>query len=100
MTDEKRFLSDMASINADRAERMAVPIVEAGKSPVANYTKQAGQQKAQASQDIQKDLNMLNINANATRQAWEAREQAGEAAAVDARAARLMMMKCQSERVN
>ncbi len=90
------FQSDMASINASRAEMTAESIQEAGKSQVASYTMQAGEQKAQAtasmasrgislgvgsaatvsaSMDIQKDLNVLAINSNTTRQAWAAREQ-------------------------
>lgn len=90
------FQSDMASINAGRAETTAESILEAGKSQVANYTMQAGEQKAQAtasmaargialgvgsaatvsaSMDVQKDLNVMAINSNATRQAWAAREQ-------------------------
>ena len=90
------FQSDMASINASRAEMTAESIEEAGKSQVASYTMQAGEQKAQAtasmaargialgvgsaanvsaSMDIQKDLNVLAINSNTTRQAWAAREQ-------------------------
>lgn len=91
------FQGDMASINAGRAEMTAESIEEAGKSQVASYTMQAGEQKAQAtasmaargvvlgvgsaatvsaSMDIQKDLNVLAINSNTTRQAWGAREQA------------------------
>lgn len=91
------FQSDMASINAGRAEMSAESIEEAGKSQIANYTMQAGEQKASAtasmaargislgvgsaavvsaSMDIQKDINVMNINANVTRQAWAAREQA------------------------
>lgn len=91
------FQSDMAAINAGRAERTAESILEAGKSQVANYTMQAGQRRAgaiatmaargvvlgpgttaevTASMDIEKDLNVLAINSNATRQAWATREQA------------------------
>lgn len=91
------FQSDMAAINASRAEMTAESIEEAGKQQVAGYTMQAGQQKAgavasmasrgialgagstaevAASMDIEKDLNTMAINANTTRQAWAAREQA------------------------
>jgi hypothetical protein len=91
------FQSDMAAINAGRAELTAESILESGKSQVANYTMRAGQQKAgatatmaargvalgvgsaaevSASMDIEKDLNVLAINSNTTRQAWAAREQA------------------------
>ena len=90
------FQSDMASINSSRAEKTAESILEAGKSQVANYTMQAGQRRAGAiaaigargialgpgsaaeviaSMDIEKDINVLNINSNTTRQAWAAREQ-------------------------
>jgi len=90
------FQSDMAAINASRAEMTAESIQEAGKSQVASYTMQAGQQKAgatasmaargialgvgsardvAASMDIEKDLNVLALNSNTTRQAWAAREQ-------------------------
>jgi hypothetical protein len=90
------FQSDMASINQSRAEMTAQSIEEAGKSQVANYTMQAGQQKAaatasmaargialgvgsaadvSASMDVEKDLNVMAINSNTTRQAWAAREQ-------------------------
>lgn len=91
------FQSDMAAINASRAETTAESIEESGKSQIANYTLQAGEQKAQAtasmaargvalgvgsaavvsaSMDVQKDLNVLAISSNTTRQAWAAREQA------------------------
>ena len=90
------FQSNMASINASREEMTAESIEEAGKSQIANYTMQAGQAKAgatasmaargivlgvgsaadvSASMDIEKDLNVLAINQNTTRQAWGAREQ-------------------------
>jgi hypothetical protein len=90
------FQSDMASLNASRAETTAQSIEEAGKSQIANYTAAAGEQKAgatasmaargialgvgsaadvSASQDVQKSLNMLAINSNTTRQAWAARQQ-------------------------
>jgi hypothetical protein len=89
------FQSDIAAINASRAELTAESIQESGKSQVANYTIRAGQDKAaatatmaahgialgfgsaaevSASQDIEKDLNVLAINSNATRQAWAARQ--------------------------
>jgi head-tail adaptor len=92
-----QFQADMAAINASRAELTAQSIQEAGKSEVANYTMRAGQEKAgataemagrgialgvgstadvAASMDIEKDLNVLAINQNTTRQAWGAREQA------------------------
>jgi len=90
------FQGDMAAINASRAETTAQSIEEAGKSQISNYTLRAGEQKAgavasmaargialgqgstaevAASMDIQKDINVMNINANATRQAWAARQQ-------------------------
>ena len=90
------FQSDMAAINSSRAEITAESIQESGKSQIANYTMQAGQQKAaatasmaargialgvgsaanvSASMDVEKDLNVLAINSNTTRQAWAAREQ-------------------------
>ena len=93
------FQSDIAAINASRAERTAESIEEAGKSQVANYTMQAGQRKAGAvatmaargialgpgtaaevgaSMDIEKDLNVLALNTNTTRQAWAAREQGSD----------------------
>lgn len=91
------FQSDMAAINASREEMTAESIEEAGKSQIANYTAQAGQQRAGAvaemsgrgvalgpgstadvvaSMDIQKSLNVMAINSNTVRQAWGAREQA------------------------
>lgn len=91
------FQSDMASINASRAEITAQSIEEAGKNRISDYTMAAGEQKAgavasmaargialgsgsaadvAASMDIQKDLNVHAINADTTRQAWAAREQA------------------------
>jgi hypothetical protein len=90
------FQSDMASINASREEMTAESIEESGKSQIASYTMQAGQQKAgatasmaargislgvgsaadvSASIDIEKDLNVMAINSNTVRQAWGAREQ-------------------------
>ncbi len=93
------FQSDMAAINASRAERTAESILEAGKSQVANYTMQAGQRRAGAiatmaargvvlgpgsaaevvaSMDIEKSLNVLAINQNTTRQAWASREQGAD----------------------
>lgn len=90
------FQSDMAAINASRAEMTAESIEESGKSQVANYTMRAGQEKAgavatmaargialgvgstaevAASMDVEKDLNVMAINSNTTRQAWGAREQ-------------------------
>lgn len=90
------FQSSMASINASRAEMTAESIQEAGKSQVASYTLQAGQMKSAAvasmaargialgqgssaevaaSLDVEKDLNVMAINSNTTRQAWAAREQ-------------------------
>jgi hypothetical protein len=90
------FQSDMAAINSSRAEMTAESIQEAGKNQIAGYTMQAGQQKAgatatmaargialgvgsaadvSASMDIEKSLNVLAIDSNATRQAWAAREQ-------------------------
>lgn len=90
------FQADMAAINSSRAELTAESIEEAGKNQIASYTMQAGQQKAgavatmaargialgsgsaadvAASMDIEKSLNVMAINSNATRQAWGAREQ-------------------------
>lgn len=90
------FQSDLAAINASRAEMTAQSIEEAGKSQVAGYTMRAGQEKSAAtasmaargialgqgssadvaaSMDIEKDLNVMAINSNSTRQAWAAREQ-------------------------
>ena len=90
------FQSDMAAMNASRAEMTAQSIEESGKSQIANYTIQAGQQKAgavasmaargialgsgssadvAASMDIEKSLNVMAINSNTTRQAWAARQQ-------------------------
>lgn len=91
------FQGDMAGFNAARARITAQSIEEAGKSEIANYTMREGQQKAgaaastaargvalgvgsaadvAASMDVEKDLNVLAINSNTTRQAWAAREQA------------------------
>jgi hypothetical protein len=91
------FQSDMAAINSSWAERTAQSIEESGKSQIANYTIQAGEQKAgavasmaargltlgvgntaevAASMDIEKDLNVMAINSNTVRQAWAARQQA------------------------
>ena len=90
------FQSDMAAINASREETTAESIQEAGKSQIASYTMQAGEQKAaatasmaargialgvgsaanvSASMEVEKDLNVLAISSNTTRQAWAAREQ-------------------------
>lgn len=90
------FQSNMASISAARSEMTAESIEESGKSQIANYTMQAGEQKASAtasmaargialgvgsaatvsaSMDVEKDLNVLAINQNTTRQAWAQREQ-------------------------
>ncbi|MDR3798420.1 MAG: hypothetical protein P4K93_09720 [Terracidiphilus sp.] len=90
------FQSNMAAINASREERTAQSIEEAGKSQIASFTMQAGQQKAgatasmaargialgvgsaaevSASMDIEKELNVIAINSNTVRQAWAAREQ-------------------------
>lgn len=91
------FQADMAAINASRAQITAQSIEEAGKRQIADYTMRAGAQKSSttasmaargvalgvgsaadvaASEDVQKDLNVLAIHANTTRQAWAAREQA------------------------
>lgn len=90
------FQSDLAAINSSRAEMTAESIEEAGKSQIASYTMRAGQEKSaatasmaargialgagsaadvSASMDIEKDLNVLAINSNSTRQAWAAREE-------------------------
>jgi hypothetical protein len=90
------YQSNMAAINASREETLAESIEESGKSQIANYTMRAGQQKSaatasmaargialgvgsaadvSASMDVEKDLNVLAINSNTTREAWGAREQ-------------------------
>jgi hypothetical protein len=91
-----QYQGDMAALNASRAETTAESIEEAGKTRVADYTTEAGEQKAgatasmaargialgvgsaadvSASMDVQKDLNVLAINSNTARQAGAAREQ-------------------------
>lgn len=90
------YQSDMAAINSSREEMTAESIEEAGKNQIASYTMREGQEKAgamastaargialgvgsaadvAASLDVEKDLNVLAINSNTTRQAWAAREQ-------------------------
>ncbi|HVW78509.1 MAG TPA: hypothetical protein VHB45_12910 [Alloacidobacterium sp.] len=91
------YQADMARINSRSAEYDAQSILESGKSEIANYTMQAGQAKAsartsmaargialgsgseqdvEASMDLVKDINVLNINSNAVRQAASERMQA------------------------
>jgi hypothetical protein len=92
-----QYQSDMAAINARAAEYDAQSILESGKSQVAQYTMEAGQQKAaaktsmaargitlgegssrdvEASMDIVKGLDVLNINSNSMRAAEAERTQA------------------------
>lgn len=80
----------MARMNSQAAERDAQSILEASKTQIGQYTMQAGQAKAgaktemagrglvlgqgsarevEASMDIVKDVNVLNMNANAVRAA-------------------------------
>jgi len=89
-----QFQSDMDALNARNAEISAQSILEQGKTQVQQYTMQYGQQRANtvanqaargialgegsskevlASMDLVKDLDVLNINSNATRAAWAER---------------------------
>ena len=91
------FQADMAAINSRQAEYAAQSTLQAGQSQVQQYTMAAGQQKAEAtasmaahgvtlgvgsaqdvsaSQDLIKDMDVLTINSNATKQAWAQRQQA------------------------
>lgn len=91
-----QFQADMARMNASSDERNAETILEAGKSQIANYTMQAGQEKSDAtasmaargialgvgsaadvsaSMDVVKDINVLNINSNTVRAAANERMQ-------------------------
>lgn len=92
-----QFQSGMDAINAHGAEMSAQSIEEAGKTQVEQYTMKAGQQEAasqvqtaaqgvdlssgsaiadRASQDLTKQIDVMTINANATRAAWGQRTQA------------------------
>lgn len=92
-----QFQSGMDAINAHNAEMSAQAIQEAGKTQIEQYTMQAGQQQAsqtvgtaargidlssasavdqRASNDLMKQLGVLEINSNATRAAWAQRTQA------------------------
>jgi hypothetical protein len=85
-----QYQADIARINARSAEYDAQSILEASKTQIGQYTMQAGQAKAsaktemagrglvlgegstrevEASMDLVKDMNVLNINSNAVRQA-------------------------------
>lgn len=91
------FQSGMDAINAHGAEMSAQSIEEAGKTQVEQYTMKAGQEAAatqvataargvdltsgsavaqRASDDLVKQMDVLTINANATRAAWAQRTQA------------------------
>lgn len=86
-----QFQSDIDAINSRAAENDAQLALEAGKTQVAQYTMRAGEEKATtanetaahgivggvgsskeiaASQEIAKDIDVMTINSNATRQAW------------------------------
>lgn len=92
-----QFQSGIDAINAASAEMSAQSIEESGKNQVAQYTMQAGQKAAstqvataargvdlssgsavtqRASDDLVKQIDVLNINANTTRAAWATRTQA------------------------
>jgi len=92
-----QFQSGMDAINAHQAEMSAQSIEEAGKTQVQQYTMRAGQENAsaevstaargvdlssgsavteRASRDLVKQMDVLTINANATRAAWSKRTQA------------------------
>lgn len=91
------FQSGMDAINAHGAEMSAQSIQEAGKTQVQQYTMRAGQEAAatqvgtaargvdltsgsavaqRASDELVKQMDVLTINANATRAAWAQRTQA------------------------
>jgi hypothetical protein len=91
---ELGYQADMADINKRSAEYTAEGALESAKTQIQNVTLQAGQQKAAAtaemgsrgivlgqgtsqeitaSQDVVKDISMYTINANATREAAQAR---------------------------
>jgi len=92
-----QFQSAMDAINAHGAEMNAQSIMEQGETQVQQYTMRAGQEQAtstvataargidlssqsavdqRASNDLVKQLDVLTINANATRAAWAQRTQA------------------------
>lgn len=92
-----QFQSGMDAINAHGAEMSAQSIQEAGKTQVEQYTMRAGQEQAatqvgtaargvdlssgsavaqRASDDLVKQMDVMTINANATRAAWAQRTQA------------------------
>lgn len=92
-----QFQAGMDAINAHGAEMSAQSILEAGKTQVQQYTMRAGQEAARntvataargvdlssgsavterASEDLTKQLDVMTINANATRAAWGQRTQA------------------------
>jgi len=92
-----QFRSAMDAINAHGAEMNAQLIQEAGKSQVEQYTMHAGQEQAsqtaataargidlssesavdqRASNVLVKQIDVMTINANATRAAWAQRTQA------------------------
>lgn len=92
-----QYQSDMAAINARNSEYQAESDLRAGKSQIANYTMQEGQQASAsaantaarglragvgttrdvaASMTLVKDINVYNINSNAVREASAARVQA------------------------
>jgi hypothetical protein len=89
-----QFQSDMDALNARSAEADAQSIFEAGSSEIQKYTMRAGQEKASytahaahsgvvlgvgnakevaASQDVVKDIDVMTINSNTTREAWAQR---------------------------
>jgi|GEM_PF-6464291 len=92
-----QFQSGMDAINAHGAEMNAQSILEASKTQVQQYTMRAGQEQAastvataargvdlssqsaidqRASNDLVKQIDVMTINANATRAAWAQRTQA------------------------
>jgi len=92
-----KFQAGMSQINARAAEQSAQAIMQSGEKQIGRYTMQAGQARAGAvasmagrgyqigkgsslevlaSMDLVKEIDMLTINANTTRQAQAARTQA------------------------
>ena len=92
-----QFQSDMAAINARMAENTAQSILDAGNRAQSQVSMRAGKVKGSqkagqgargiaigvgsaaeevAGTDLMKEMDMMTINANATRQAWAARTQA------------------------
>lgn len=88
------FQSDMAAINARRAEKTAQSIMRAGEEAQGQISLKAGKVKSAqkvsqgargvqvgvgsaaeeiATTDMMKETDMMTINANTVRQAWEAR---------------------------